>query len=319
MKHTLPFDPAYGYTLETLLAVAPPEAPGDFREFWEKAYRTARSIVPDVRVGSRWMAGAFSITQVDYASWEGQRIGGWLVEPQYGEIQRFAVVGHGYSHPFSPSGPFYAGEVTLYLCSRGFGRSRSERIPGDYVKHVVHGIESRETYVHLGCTADVWASVSALLALFPTAAGRISYRGSSFGGGIGALAAPWEERVKAWALDIPSFGNQPLRLQLPCLGSGEAVRQRVAREPHLREVLAYFDAAVAASHIRHPTLVAAALFDPAVPPPGQFCVYNALTALKNLIVRPAAHFDWPGAVAEDALRVSETRTWVAAQLGEGEG
>jgi cephalosporin-C deacetylase len=79
-------------------------------------------------------------------------------------------------------------------------------------------------------------------------------------------------------------------------------------------VLAYFDSAVAATYLRRPALVTAALFDPAVPPPGQFCVYNALSAPKHLIVRPAAHFDWPGAIAEDAQRVSETRAWVARQM-----
>src|SRR4051812_34343974 len=113
MKHSLPFDPSYGYTLETLLAVSPPEAPEDFRAFWEQAYGKARAIAPEVRTGLRRRAGAFCVTQVDYTSWGGQRIGGWLVEPEQGEIQRYAVVGHGYSHPFSPSGPFYDGEATL--------------------------------------------------------------------------------------------------------------------------------------------------------------------------------------------------------------
>ncbi|MEZ5576382.1 MAG: hypothetical protein R3F44_12440 [Candidatus Competibacteraceae bacterium] len=37
--------------------------------------------------------------------------------------------------------------------------------------------------------------------------------------------------------------------------------------------------------------VAAARFDPAVPPPGQFAVYNALAGPKELFVLRAGHFD----------------------------
>ncbi|GAA2530813.1 hypothetical protein GCM10010295_10590 [Streptomyces intermedius] len=56
-----------------------------------------------------------------------------------------------------------------------------------------------------------------------------------------------------------------------------------------------------AASIRVPTLVAAALFDPAVPPPGQFAVHNALPDdLRTLHVLSAGHFDHPGAEEEAA-------------------
>jgi len=49
-------------------------------------------------------------------------------------------------------------------------------------------------------------------------------------------------------------------------------------------------------------LVDCALFDPAVPPPGQFTVYNAIPSQKDLIVMRAGHFDYPEAVAEGARK-----------------
>jgi cephalosporin-C deacetylase len=49
--------------------------------------------------------------------------------------------------------------------------------------------------------------------------------------------------------------------------------------------------------------VAAALFDPAVPPAGQFAVYNAIPGCKKLFTLDAGHFDYPAqADQERALR-----------------
>ena len=56
-----------------------------------------------------------------------------------------------------------------------------------------------------------------------------------------------------------------------------------------------------------PTHVDCALFDPAVPPPGQFCVYNAIRSPKKLFVRQAAHFEFPGVAADDARNAESFR------------
>jgi cephalosporin-C deacetylase len=49
--------------------------------------------------------------------------------------------------------------------------------------------------------------------------------------------------------------------------------------------------------------VAAALFDPMVPPPGQFAVYNALAGPKQLFTLSAGHFDYPNkAFQENELK-----------------
>ena len=74
-------------------------------------------------------------------------------------------------------------------------------------------------------------------------------------------------------------------------------------------MLRYFDAAVAAAHIRIPTLVACAVFDPAVPPPGQFAVYNALAGKKELFVRPAAHFDFADGAKVDEELYKRLERW----------
>jgi cephalosporin-C deacetylase len=98
---------------------------------------------------------------------------------------------------------------------------------------------------------------------------------------------------------------------LPCAGSGESVRSHYRRHPEVLQVLQYFDSALAAKHIRIPVYVTAALFDPAVPPPGQFAVYNALPAEKELFVREAAHFEFPGQAAESDRVFSRLTEWFA--------
>lgn len=166
---------------------------------------------------------------------------------------------------------------------------------------MLHDIDSRDGYIIGGCVDDLWTGVSALLELRPHVAGRIGYLGTSFGGGLGAMALPWDARIGRGALDMPTFGHQGLRLSLPTTGSACAVQQAALRGVPLAQTLPFYDAAVAARHIRQPVLVAAARFDPSVIPPGQFAVYNALTCPRELFVRTAGHFGFAGTAAEDEL------------------
>jgi cephalosporin-C deacetylase len=87
---------------------------------------------------------------------------------------------------------------------------------------------------------------------------------------------------------------------MPCVGSGESVRLYHTKHPEVTKVLPYFDAAIAAKFIKIPVFVAAAMFDPAVVPPGQFCVYNSLGGPKELYIRTAAHFAGPREAEENA-------------------
>ncbi len=298
IAHPHPFDPTYGYDLEQLLAVGVPDEPPDFAAFWEQTYALSRSL--PLRIEKRKVPcarGDFVLYEVEFDSLGGVRIGGWITLPKStGDAAPRGgwVVGHGYGGRDEPSFdlPSPAG-AAIFFCARGFNRSAHPALPSEAPRHVVHGIENRESYAHRGCVADLWAAATALIELFPGAAENLRYCGTSFGGGIGALALPWDARFHRAYLDIPSFGQHPLRVQMPCVGSGEAVRQRYLRHPEVLDVLAYFDAATAASHIKIPTFVSPALFDPAVPPPGQFAVYNAIPAPKDLYVRTTGHYPSP--------------------------
>jgi cephalosporin-C deacetylase len=317
LQHDFPFDPTYGYDEAALRQVGAPPGPPDLADFWRDLNARTRAIAPRATVRELTDDGRSDVIthEIDYDSLDGFRVGGWLTVPKRGEPQYGVVVGHGYGGREAPDyGPMFEHAVAIFPCARGFNRSARPDLPNTAAWHVLHGIESRHDYSHGKCAADLWAGINVLQEMFP-ATGPVHYVGSSFGGGIGAMALPWDDRFGRAFLEVPSFGNHPLRLTLPCNGSGEAVRTYHRRHPAVLDVLQYFDAATIARHARVPTLVAAALFDPAVPPPGQFAVYNALAGPKQLFVRTAGHVPYPQEAAELEAVSRQVVAWFGDEVG----
>jgi len=303
-----PIDPTYGYDLDALLAIPAPPAPDDFDPPWQRLYDTALHVDVAPTVGPlEARHDGVRVFGVSYTSLDDVRLGGWLALPD-GPVTCGLVIGHGYAGREAPDLPLpVPGAVAIFPCARGLNaRGRVPGIPDDTDRHVLHGIESRDRYVLRGCVADLWCAATALLELVPSIGRRLGYVGVSFGGGIGALALPWDDRFSAAHLTVPSFGHQPLRLTMPCTGSGESVRRYHAAHPEVIDVLRHFDAATAAARITIPVQVAPALFDPVVPPPGQFAVYNALPGPRDLVVLATGH-------VEDAESIAEQQTLFAAQ------
>ncbi|MFF5565734.1 acetylxylan esterase [Streptomyces sp. NPDC012623] len=316
--HDFPFDPAHGWTSDRLSAAPAPLAPDDFASFWRARHEEARQVATDPELGpAEGERDGARIHGVTFTSVGGVRLGGWFALPAEGPTEYGFVIGHGYGGRLEPGPdlPLPLPRAAAILpCVRGMGsRGLTAGIPDTADEHVLHGIASRDTYVIGGCVADLWCAASALRELVPELAPDaggppLGYLGESFGGGLGALALPWDDRFGAAQLTVPTFGNHPLRLTLPCTGSGESVRAYHRQHPEVTEVLRYFDAATAATRLELPTLVAAALFDPAVPPPGQFAVHNALAGPHDLHVMSAGHFEHPGLDTEkEELRAARRR------------
>jgi cephalosporin-C deacetylase len=219
------------------------------------------------------------------------------------------VVGHGYGGRDRPDFDLPVRETAvLFPCFRGLSRSRRPPIPDDPAGHVVTGIDGRDGYILGGCVEDLWVAVSVLTGLFPALSGRIGYSGVSFGGGIGALAMAFDTRIDRGHLVVPTFSNMPLWLTLPTTGSGHSVQLYQNTHADVLETLRFFDTATAATRIAAPVLVAVARFDPAVAPPCQFSLANALLPSNGLatsnhneiVVLDAGHFDYPGSQAQHA-------------------
>ncbi len=318
LSHEFPFDPTYGHDLYSLLKVGATAAPAGFEVFWRDRYEQTMRIRPGVTMRPDARSNdLYDVREIEFDSLGGFRVGGWISLPRHGRIKRGVVMGHGYGGREAPDVFAESTEVAvIYPCGRGFHRSAHSDWPGDSGRHVLKGIESKETYSHGFCAADLWAAGSALSEVCPEVADNLVYWGGSFGGGMGAMAVPWDSRIKAAFFSVPSFGNHPLRVTLPCVGSGEAVRLRYLKDPAVLEVLAYFDAAVHAGRIEVPTMVGNALFDPAVPPPGQFAVYNALRCKKELFIRTSGHFGNPNDAKEEAEMRRRTLEWLGIANGQ---
>jgi cephalosporin-C deacetylase len=305
--HPYSFDPGYGYGLDDLLAVSAPEAPHNFADFWQARYGKALEVAPRPQLTEipgnhpRW-----KVARLAYESTGGFRILGWALLPREGEIRRGLIFAHGYGGLDGPDPAMpYEDAVIFFPCLRGISLSRCPPISPEPYWHVLHHINDRDRYIIGGCTEDLWLAVSAMLELFPQVSGHIGLIGISFGGGIAALATPWDPRIARTHLEVPTFGNHPLRLTLPTLGSGAALTAYEKHKGGTLATLAYYDAATAARHITVPVHVAAARFDPHVAPPGQFAIYNALAGPRELFVLDAGHFDYANRASQDQNLLQE--------------
>ena len=308
LKHDFDFDPSYGYSLGDLLAVGVPDAPEDYDSFWHNRFQRAMEVDPrPVLTDTGKVKNGWREFDLEYDSTDGARIRGWCLLPESGEVRRVFVLMHGYGGIEEPVYNLPLKDAALFFpCARGISRSKFPPVSANPLWHVLHDIQDHRKYVHGGCVEDVWLAVSAALRLYPNCEGHVGLLGISFGGGIGAMALAFDPRVQRAHFNVPSFGNQPLRMTLQTTGSGAAVQIAWKRKPALIEsTLAYYDAAVAATRIRVPVHFALALFDPMVAPPGQFAVHNAVPGEKELFVFKAGHYDYPEKAQEDAALINK--------------
>jgi len=313
-----PFDPTYGYDLERLLQIESPEIPHDFENFWRTCLERISAIRPRYSINEQSTHHPdWDIFDTTFESSDEMPIGGWLLVPRNRRPRRGFVVCHGYGGRDAPDFHLpFTDSAILFPCCRGLPtRSMRAHISTNPQWHVLHDIDQRDRYIHRGCVEDVWLSVSLLLRLFPELDGHLGFLGTSFGGGIGAIAMAFDTRVQAVHLCVPSFGNHPLRLQCPTRGSGASVTTFYKKNPWVLErTLRYFDAATAAKFIKIPTHCACALLDPFVAPPGQFSIFNAIKASKELFVLKAGHHQYPGMQEEEERLLAELEGFFARLL-----
>ncbi len=302
--HPYDFDPTYGLGLDGLRAVRPPPVPPGFDDFWRARYARALGVNPRPKLSkSKSSHPGLRVHDIVYSSTDEFPIGGWLLLPREGTVRRGLVVGHGYGGRDQPDFDIPVTETAvLFPCFRGLSRSSRPPIPNDSSGHVLTGIETPERYILGGCVEDLWLAVSVLTQLYPGLDGRIGYSGISFGGGIGALAMAFDTRIDRGYLEVPTFGNMPLWMSLPTIGSAHAVQEYRKTHRDLLKTLSLFDSATAATRIKIPMLIAVARFDPAVAPPCQFSVANALATSNHneTVILDAGHVDYPDAAPQHA-------------------
>ena len=158
-------------------------------------------------------------------------------------------------------------------------------------------------------------AVSVLVKLYPGLDGRIGYAAVASAAALARWQLPFDKRIDRGHLVVPTFGNMPLWLTLPTVGSGHSVQNYQKTHPDVLETLRLFDAATAAERIEIPMLLAVARFDPAVAPPCQFSVANALPTSNHheTVILDAGHFDYPGSGEQQALLTEKVGRFFGAK------
>lgn len=317
-------DGTYGTGLPELLAVPPVPAPPGFAERWSAWFAEASAVPAEPVRSPADRIGDHDVSIVEFTAAGGLRLRGWVALPVSGDVRVGIVHSHGYGGRDAVDlDRVPADAAAIFPVARGLGAlNTGVGAPAVKDEHVLHGIASVDEYVLGRCAVDLWHAGTALREVVGAAAAGAAADlplylvGESFGGGIGALALPWDDRVVGATLIVPSFGQYDVRLGLRCEGSGETVRRHVLEHPEARDVLRWFDASTAAGFAAVPVRVEAARWDTVVPPPGQFAVANAVTRAAEaarasgapgpeleLEVLPAGHAEYPGldAVQADAF------------------
>lgn len=303
------------YSLSDLLAPSPtPAEPEDFDAFWRDTFQEFGTGAVGWRIERELdPTDAHRVIEIRFDSSAGEQAVAFAMVPHSPEdVRRGLVVGHGYGGRTAPDlDRVPADTAAIFPCAPGTNTAVRSRFPANPDEHVLAGMEHRDTYSHRFTAADLWRAATVLLDITPAASEALDYSGGSFGGGIGALALPWDARFRRAALDVPSFGDHTVRLSRRCTGSGEAVRQHLRIHPEARGVLDYHDAAIAARRLRIPTHVSAAVLDPAVDPRGQFAVYHALSGPRRLSVRACGHLDDEIGALSDRLALQHSIDFLA--------
>lgn len=313
-------DGGYGYDLEALLAVRPVPPPAGFEDRWRSWFEEASGVDPDPRLTPIGEIGGREVSVVDHVVSGGLRLRGWYASTVGGAEATVGIVhGHGYGGREVPGFDRVPDDAAVFFpLARGQGvLNAGVGAPTPEDGHVLFDIESVDAYVLGRCAVDLWHAASALHVIAGSHLPLYSI-GESFGGGIGALALPWDDRVVGATLIVPSFGQYDIRLALPCEGSGERVRHHVVAHPEARDVLRLFDASTAAGFVSVPVRVECAFRDRSVPPPGQFAVANAVGLAEErgdgaeleLDVQPAGHTEYPGIAEVHRAAFAATRSHV---------
>lgn len=307
------FDGSYGHTLATLREVAPVPAPADFAARWQAWRDQANTVDAAPAVLSTDTVDGRRVSIVEHAGADGIRLRAWVVESLTTPARVGVVHSHGYGGRDAVDLARVPDDaVAIFPVARGLTTlNRGVGAPEQPLEHVIAGIDDPEHYALGLCARDLWLAADALEALVGPL--PLYYVGESFGGGIGALALPWDDRYIGATLVVPSFGQYDERLAVRCLGSGEAVREHVATHPEARDALRWFDASTALGFADVPVRVEAALWDQSVPPQGQYAVANAARMLE-LAVLPAGHAEYPGVAAVTADAIRDGREHLARAL-----
>ena len=279
------------YTREQLLAVRAEEPIRGFEEFWRRQYERAVSYKPDYTVENElWSPDpGIKIYCVRFTACDGFKIGMWISRPE--KSCGGHILAQGYGNVATAAVGTNPGLTVAMPCVPGLGLSQCKEIPWQLRYHAGYGFDDPEKYVIVSGVRNLWTAISIMIDMFPDVQDNIVCSGGSLGGGMGAMCIPWDKRIRAGELNVPTLGGR-IMLDYPGQETDPSYTRFTlakASEQGMR-VLDFCNAAAAAQFIKVPTLVTPALCDHNVPPPGQFAVANAIPEEYRILrIREVGH------------------------------
>lgn len=279
------------YTKEELLKIKGDKPVDGFQDFWKAQYASARAWNGKYHVEDElWSpVPGCRIYKVRFTSIDGFSIGMWISRPV--ESIGGSLVAHGYGNVSMPPVTAHTDRTIVHPCVRGLGLSQCKEIPWRLDAHAGYGFDEPNRYVLVGGVRDLWIALTIMIDMFPDTADNVVCRGGSLGGGMGALAIPWDERIHYGDLNVPTLGGRivldyPVAPHTP----GNTRKEKALASEAGMRIIDLCNASAAAQFIRVPTLITPALSDHSVPPPGQFAVANSIPEEYRILrIREVGH------------------------------
>lgn len=283
---------------EALKATAPQTKAADYDAFWDGTIAQARSIPADFRREAYPYPGGYvKVWSISFAGFEGQRIRGWLIVPEFTEKPCPCIVffhgGNGWrGHPGGYMSYAAAGFAVLAMEPRGqTGDTPDNREYDSGFKglFIMRGIMDPYQHYLRGLYMDCVRAVDCAAEQPELDPARIVVKGASQGGACAMAAAAFSGKVGLAIPDVPSYCNFPRRIenrQATMENAADYLARWPERTDRVLETLSYFDVINLADRVTCPVYASVGLMDNMAPAQFFIQAYHYIRGPKEIAIYP---------------------------------
>ena len=268
----------------------------EYFEFWEKTKEELQKIPLDIhRRVIDYPLENVQVEQVDFLSFLGERIFGYLLLPKTAGKQPIVIDCLGYMNHIQEPWQFahwtQIGCACFVIDNRGQGGLTKDRVPYQTIWHEApmgRGFLDKADWYQRRLFADHLRSVEVVRTFTEINQDQIILRGGSQGGGVVLMVNSLVDfPILATFADVPSHSCLENRVA-EGTGSYQIIHQYLQEHPQAHEkiaaVLPYFDSRHFVSQIKNPVFASVGSHDPICPMKDFFPSYHQIKARKAVRV-----------------------------------